>query len=284
VVPSSLGRYLGFGGALLRTARRACLHMAVGPVLGARRRCIRSTPAWKAFRGGRSCVFCDLHRRARAHNLLRVLLFGTVFDGTRCARGFCRTPYEAHVPQPKRICVRFSVDGYLPVLQCSARIGRLGPVARQDRGPSGLPLPRCGARAPARSLRRLLLVLRFLLVLVEPFVLANETRIQRRSPRDRSLPDGYCAGSVIAILSARQSRLPDAVLDTFCGLLRRHAVAILSRISQHEASVGSNADIYRRRRLSALHCRLWRACSLWTIRLQRHGDRRPYSGLAIDRV
>ena len=63
---------------------------------------------------------------------------------------------------------------------------------------------------------------------------------------DGPVADGCCAGSVVAILPAQQ----------------------------HEAPIGSNAAIYRRRRLSALCDRQWRARSLWTIRLKRCGGKR----------
>ncbi len=280
VVPSPRGPDLGSGSPLLRAAERPRLHATVGPFLSAGRRGIHNTPARKTFRVGSSPVSRALHRSARVHYLLRVLRFGAVHHGARCAQSFRDKPYCVDVSGPRRIFQGQRMDGYHRVVQRCSRIGRLGAIAQQDRGASCFPLRRCCALAPLRRRRRLRRVLRFLLVLVEPFVLAHDTRIHGRSPRDRSLADGRCAGSVVAILSARQSSFLDEVLGAFCAIRRRRPIAVLSRIPQRQ-SFGSNAAIYLRRRLVALCDRQWRARSLWIIRMQRRGRRRPHLGLAI---
>lgn len=264
----------------MRAAERPRLHAAVGPVFGAPGRGIHSTPAGKALRGGSASVSWALHRSARVHYLLRVFRFGAVHDGARCAQSFCEKPYYVDVPGPRRIFEGLCMDVYHPVVQRCSRIGRLGAIAQQDRRASCFPLCRRCALAPRRGRRRLRCFLRVLLVLVEPFVLVHDTRIHDRSPRDRSLTDGRCARSVVAILSARQSSLLDEVLGAFCGIRRRRAGAALSRIPQREA-FGSNTALYRRRCLVALCDRQWRARSLWIIRMQRRGGRRPHLELAL---
>jgi hypothetical protein len=281
VVPSPGGRDLGSRSPLLRAAERPRLHAIVEPVFSARRRGIHNTPAGKALRVGGSSVSCALHRSARVHYLLRVLRFGAVHDGARCAQSFCDKPYYVDVPGPRRIFEGLCMDGYHPVVQRCSRIGRLGAIAQQNRRPSCFSLSRRWALAPRRRRRRVRCFLRVLLVLVEPFVLVNDTRIHGRSPRDRSLTDGRCARSIVAILSARQSSLLDEVLDAFCGIRRRRAGAALSREPPREA-FGSNAALYRRRRLVALCDRQWRARSLWIIRMQRRGGRGPHLELAIE--
>ena len=243
--------------------------------LGTRGRGTGRTPARKAFWCGRSSLLCGLHRRARARALLRVLRFGTVHDGAGCARRYRGTPYDAHVSEPRRIPFHVYMDGGHPILQCCARIDRRGPLARQDRDTSRVLLHWGGALAAPGGRRRVPFILRFLLVLVAPFVLARDAWIRDRFSCARSRADGRCAGSIGAILPPQQRGLPGEVLGAVCSLRGRGAGAILRRKTQHEAHVGAKSAVYRRRPLAPFRDRQWRARALWAVRLQRCGGRRP---------